>query len=98
MLNSFSGRRPILPKSSVESGKCTPEGLSTMRGEVSLHIFRLTLLTFVGVVGQICTVLFTGCSYLGVDSVPKTALTPLGLELKTRFQLILCFQIQGLSV
>lgn len=42
-----------------------------------------------------CMVLFIRCLRLGIDSVPKVAITPLGPKLKTRFQLILCFQIQG---
>lgn len=58
---------------------------------VNCHFLFLDLpLWLLGVEGgQICTGLFTGCLCLGVDSVPKTAVTPLGLELKTRFQLIL---------
>lgn len=72
-----------------------PEVFSAMEGEGSLHVFRL--FDFCGI-GQICTVLFTACLHLGVDSVPKVAITPLGPKLKNRFQLILCFQIQGLNL
>lgn len=45
-----------------------------------------------------CTVLLTRCLRLDVDSVPKVAITPLGPKLKTRFQLILGFHIQGLNL
>lgn len=69
-----------------------PEVFSTVKGEVSLHIFRLILLTFVGL-GQISLVLFTECLRTGVVSVPKTAIAPLGPELKTAFQLTSRFQI-----
>ena len=50
ILNYFGGPRPFLPKHSLESGKCMPEVFSTMKGEVSLLIFRLIFLTFVGLV------------------------------------------------
>ena len=79
-----------------------PEVFSTMKGEVSLHIFRLIFFfffffTFVGL-DRVSMIPFTGCLRLGVVSVPKTAVAPLGPELKPGFQLIPRFQIQGLSL
>lgn len=56
----FSGLGAILPKHSLESWKSMPEVFSTMRGEVSLHIFRLIFLNFVGL-DRISMVPFKGC-------------------------------------
>lgn len=74
-----------------------PEEFSTVKGEVSLHIFRLIFFTFVGL-DRISMIPFTGCLRLGVVSVPKTAIAPLRPELKPRIQLTPHFQIQGLNL
>lgn len=52
-----------------------------------LHIFRPIFFTLVSL-DQISTVPFMGCLRLGVVSVPKAAIVPLGSELKTGYQLI----------
>lgn len=59
----------FLPKHSLESWKCMSKVFSTTKGKVSLYIFRLTFLTFVGL-GQISMVLFTAfrCYFCAKDS------------------------------
>lgn len=69
----------------MQSSKCSLEVLfSTRKVEMSLHIFRLIVWTFVGM-GQISMVLLSKPLHLVVVSVPKEAVALLRPRLKTRF-------------